>query len=207
LKPTRSHITLLPIYGIGLFIILYIIATLLYPGGSDVDKLAKGFSWLNNYWCELMASQAQNGDVNTARPVAITAMAVLCATMGLFWYNTSFLFKPGTISRQIIRYAGILSVMTIIFLLTRQHDTVINISGTLGLVALSGTLIGLYKNNMKFLVFYGIVLLLLVGANNYIYYTGNFFYILPVIQKITFLLFLLWFGIVTIRLYKESFHL
>jgi hypothetical protein len=200
---TRSHITLLPVYGICLFIILYIIATLLYPGGSDVDKLARDFSWLNNYWCELMASYARNGDINTARPVALTAMAVLCISLGLFWYNTSFLFKPRTAARYIVRYAGILSMITVVFLFTREHDTVMNISGTLGVIAIAVTIAGLYKNKMRSLVIYAIVCLLLIVLNNYIYYTGQFFYALPVVQKITFLIILLWFVIVSMQLYKR----
>jgi hypothetical protein len=78
-----------------------------------------------------------------------------------------------------------------------------NISGTLGVIAIICTLVGLYRNGMKFLVIYAVVCLLLIALNNYIYYTGHFFYALPVVQKISFLVILLWFVISTVQLYKR----
>ena len=45
---TKSILVLIPIFGTILFVVLYIVATLLYPGGSQVDKNSIGFSWMNN---------------------------------------------------------------------------------------------------------------------------------------------------------------
>jgi hypothetical protein len=45
---TKIILVLIPIFGTILFIVLYIVATLLYPGGSQVDKNSIGFSWMNN---------------------------------------------------------------------------------------------------------------------------------------------------------------
>lgn len=49
----------------------------------------------------------------------------------------------------------------------------------------------------------GFFCLLLIGANNYIYYTGNWLYVLPVLQKITFLLVMTWMGIITWAIYRK----
>lgn len=205
LKSTTSNINLLlPVIGITLFIILYILATLLYPGGHDHDKTSAGFSWVHNYWCELMAPLAQNNETNTARPVAITAMFILCLSLGIFFYRASRLFWPGSTGRRIVRSSGILSMITLVALLAGEHDRVINSSGILGMIAMVGTLIGLYKIHSYGLVWHGSICLLLVVVNNYIYYTGEFFYALAVIQKITFFLFLVWFIVVTIVLYKRE---
>src|SRR3954449_6164304 len=65
--------TLLPLFGIILFLLLYFIATLYYPGGAQFDKTTKGFSWTQNYWCNLLNENAINGLPNPARPIAITA--------------------------------------------------------------------------------------------------------------------------------------
>ena len=41
----KSIWVLTPIFGILIFVVLYIVAALLYPGGSQVDKNSIGFSW------------------------------------------------------------------------------------------------------------------------------------------------------------------
>lgn len=203
LTPTRSNklFHLVPFIGFLFFILLYIVAASLYPGGSDVDKSAVGFSWLHNYWCELLASHAQNGSGNLARPVAITAMIVLCTSIGLFWYFASFLFPAKTLGRWTTRVAGIGS-MAVILLLFVAHNTAINLSGLLGVIAILMTMIGLYRHGAYILLRLGIFCLVLCALNNYIYHTTLYMYYLPVIQKFTFLLFLLWFGLVNIYLYR-----
>lgn len=35
------------------FLLFYVVATFFYPGGSQLDKTASGFSWTQNYWCNL----------------------------------------------------------------------------------------------------------------------------------------------------------
>ncbi|PIQ21332.1 MAG: hypothetical protein COW65_09725 [Cytophagales bacterium CG18_big_fil_WC_8_21_14_2_50_42_9] len=77
---------LAPLFGSTLFLLLYFVATLYYPGGSQFDKNTKGFSWAHNYWCNLLNENAINGQPNPARPIALTAMMVLCLTLTVFWY-------------------------------------------------------------------------------------------------------------------------
>ncbi|MBN8676119.1 MAG: hypothetical protein J0L56_18450 [Chitinophagales bacterium] len=194
---------LLPALGIGLYVLLYIIATFLYPGGSDINRAAAGFSWQHNYWCELMADYAQNGQVNTARPVAITAMFLLGISLTLFWYFASFLFRSRSPGRILIRYAGILSMLTMVFLLFAEHDPVINTAGALGMTALITVTIGLYKKRNYTLAAMGILCVLLSALNNYIYFTNELYY-LPVIQKISFAVFLFWFIRVSFYLYRRQ---
>ena len=82
----KNMLVLVPIFGTMLFVVLYIVATFLYPGGSQVDKNAVGFSWTNNYWCNLLNENAINGQLNPAKPVALTAMFLLCFTLAYFWF-------------------------------------------------------------------------------------------------------------------------
>jgi hypothetical protein len=72
---------LAPLFGSIVFVLLYFAATLLYPGGSQVDIDSKGFSWLHNYWCNLLSVTAINKQHNAARPLAITGMVVLTLTL------------------------------------------------------------------------------------------------------------------------------
>ncbi len=198
---------LLPVGGIFLFILLYIVAAFLYPGGSDADNTATRFSWQNNYWCELMATKAQNGQPNTARPVAILAMIVLAFSLIIFWNNIAGLFVYRKSSSLITQYCGTGSMLVLPFLFTGLHDPVINIAGLLGCIAIIALLVNLYKYKMYFLFLLGIFCLLLCGVNNYVYYSKDLLDHLPVIQKISFLIFLLWFILLSLTLYRKKLSL
>lgn len=206
MKSQRSNtgLLLLPVIGICLFVILYFIAAALYPGGSEVNRLAKGFSWKHNYWCDLLETHAENGEQNTARPMAIIATAVLSISIAAFWYFVPRLFSFKTFLKKIIQYAGIMSMGMLVFLQADFHDTVINTSGVLGIVAITLTLVGLYKNHSYSLFLLGLFCLFLFFLNNYIYYSKNGIGYLAIIQKISFFLFLLWFFILTIQLFLKT---
>ena len=197
---SRTNWILIPLFGICLFILLYVIATLYYPGGSNFDSTAAGFSWQHNYWCELMNERAVNGSINDARPIAIVAMAVLVISLASFWYQFSVVFRSK--GWRLIRFAGIASMLIVVFLHLGAHDLIMSIAGALGIAALIGSLVVLFKMR-RFAVFYlGIFCICLCVLNNYIYYSGFKFYYLPVIQKFTFFFFLLWFVWVNVLMYR-----
>ena len=196
---------LTPIFGIVVFIVLYIVAALLYPGGSQVDKNSIGFSWINNYWCNLLNEKAINGQYNPAKPVAITGMLVLCFTLSLFWFLFARHMQIGKRLKLIIQISGTLSIVIAFFLLTNiDHDLVLNLASSLGVIATIGTFIGLYKNKLYLLFAFGLLIILLVGLNNYVYYTKTLIIYLPVIQKISFAAFLIWICCIDIILYRRS---
>lgn len=195
---------LLPAGGMALFVALYALAAALYPGGSPTDKTAPGFSWLHNYWCNLLTANAINGQPNPAQPVALLAMGVLCLSLMLFWYYLPPLFQFGARAAGTVRSAGILSMVAAGFLSTAQHDLVLNIACALGVVALGGTFVGLYQTGRLGLLGLGALCLVLLGVNNYVYYSQHFIVALPVIQKITFAVFLLWFSLLSLAVYNQG---
>jgi uncharacterized membrane protein HdeD (DUF308 family) len=197
---TNTFLFLSPLLGICLYILIYLVATYLFPGGSDFDKSALGFSWRHNYWCELLAEKAPNGAVNTARPVAIFGMFVLAASLIMFWYLFSILFTDK--GRLLIRYTGLLSMVIALFLFAGPHDLVMIVSGLLGLFALAMCLVILYRQKKYWLVFIGWFCIGLCALNNYIYYTGVGFNNLAFIQKITFVFFFYWFIAVNFYMFR-----
>ncbi|WP_375446854.1 hypothetical protein [uncultured Fibrella sp.] len=194
---------LVPLLGIGTFLVLFLLATYLYPGGSQADKQAVGFSWLHNYWCNLLNVYAMNGQPNLARPVALAAMSVLCISLSIFWYFLPLLFTFSQRGSLLIRSTGIGSMLSALFIFTNFHDLVINIAGFLGLITLTGTFIGLYKCRLIKLLWLGIGCLLLMVVNNYIYYTSDSLYYLPLVQKVTFAFVLLWISLLTIQMVAQ----
>jgi hypothetical protein len=204
LHRSKSIWILTPFIGSLLFIALYIIAALLYPGGSGTDKTAMGYSWTNNYWCNLLSANAINGQTNIARPVAVTAMFILCLSLFTFWILFPALTQLKKYHKLLIQVAGTICMLTSFLLLTGiDHDLAINISSAFGLIAMIGTLIALYQLKWKRLFAIGLFDLLLVALNNYLYHSNEMMY-LPIVQKISFLSFLIWFSLISINLYQRS---
>ena len=74
----------LPMAGMILFVVFYIIAAWQYPGGSYAFPNKTGFNFKDNYLCDLLDAQTINGLENTARTYARMALAILCFSLGLF---------------------------------------------------------------------------------------------------------------------------
>ena len=199
----RSIYELIPVFGTVIFVILYIVSTFLYPGGSQADKNSIGFSWVNNYWCNLLNENAINGQHNSAKPVALTGMFVLCFTLSFFWFLFPEHTTIGKIGRLVIQISGIIAMTIAFFLFTSiNHDLVTNLASSFGAIAIIGTFIGLYKNKWYSLFVFGLLNILLVVLNNYFYYTTDLLIYLPVTQKITFATFLIWICCIDIKMYR-----
>jgi hypothetical protein len=197
-------IILAPILGVLVFIILYIIAARLYPGGSSIDKHSSGFSWQHNYWCNLLNEKAINGQYNTAQSFAIAGMFVLGLTLSFFWFIFSKNIPIHKNLKRVIQISGVLSMGVALLLASRlNHDLVINIASLLVAMAIVGTFIGLYKSKWFGLLTFGCFNILLVGLNNYLYYSSSLIIYLPLIQKITFLSFLVWICCISVSLYLK----
>lgn len=199
----KPYLLILPLASIIIFACLYIIATTLYPGGSQADNNANGFSWLNNYWCNLLNEYAMNGEPNTARPIAFAGMCVLCISLAAFWILFPLYTGLKTGVRRSIQIFGGGAMGIGFFLFTNLHDMIINLAMLSALIAIIGTFAGLYKLKWKGLIIFGVFNLLLVGVNNILYYGDGLLIYLPVVQKISFISFLLWISLIDIQLYKK----
>jgi hypothetical protein len=171
-----------------------------YPGGSQADPHAKGFSWIHNYWCNLLNDRAINGQQNPARPIAATAMTILCLSLSAFWIH----FPVTSLERRqlvrLVQVAGVAAMVIALLLNTSlDHDMITNLASLLGLIAVAGTLAGLYRLKWWSLFRLGIVNLVLVVLNNLFYYNPGLISYLPLVQKLSFLSFLVWFFLIAWR--------
>jgi hypothetical protein len=205
-KPIFRILILTPVFGIVLFLILYVIATVFYPGGSQADMNATGFSWVNNYWCNLLNEVAMNGQLNSARPIALFAMGVLSCSLALFWIIfpsfTDFNIRSGLV----MKVAGILTMVIGMFSFTQYHDMVINLATFIGLIPMTFTFVGLYRAGWRKLYWGGLFILVLIVLNNILYYSEGLLHFLPVFQKFTFLYFLSWICLINTRIYDKEVH-
>lgn len=202
---SKNILLLTPIFGALFFVVLYFVATQFYPGGSQVDKNSVGFSWKNNYWCNLLNETAINGQPNLAKPIALTGMFVLCLALSFFWFIFPRQINLSKTLKVTIQVSGIFAMTVAFFLFTSiNHDFVTNLASTFGAIATIGTLIGLYKNKYSGLFAFGLFNILLVGLNNLCYYNKELIIYLPVIQKISFATFLIWICCIDIKLYQQE---
>ena len=194
-----------PIFGTLFFVVLYIVATLFYPGGSQVDKNSIGFSWTNNYWCNLLNETAINGQPNPAKPIALTGMFVICFTLSFFWFIFPVQINASKNLKLTIQISGTLSMIVACFLFTCiNHDLVTNLASAFGAIATIGILIGLYKKKWFVLFTFGLLNIVLVVLNNLFYYNQRLIVYLPVVQKISFAAFLIWVCCINIKLFQQQ---
>ncbi len=197
------YLLLFPIVGMGMFILLYILAAWAYPGGSWNILSQHGFSFWNNYLCDLLDFYALNGEINNGRILARAGLFVLCISLIILWYHLPRLFSYKNVNLIIMKICGILALISILFLAIGTHDLIVRIAGVLGVITFIISFIELFKNSYYKLATFGILCLIIFLINYYIYETGSYLEALPLIQKITFLAYILWFGCLDIALYQS----
>jgi hypothetical protein len=195
-----SYIKLIPLAGIVLFILLYIIAAIVYPGGNYLNNHSKGFSVLHNYWCDLLNENAQNGEINTSRPYAVSATIILCSSLIFFWYFIPKALNTKLLIKLLIQITGITSMFIGMFIFTSYHSEVITYAGLFGGIAFVLTFLGLYKAGWYKLIYFGVVCLVLGVITFAIYKTRMALIILPMIQKVTLLLSLAWIFLIDLKM-------
>lgn len=199
--------SLLPLIGTLLFVGLAGWATTRYPGGSAPHPTTIGFDWLNNYWCDLLAERAANGQPNPASPVALTAMGVLCLSLLTLWLTVPRLFPARRAGGQVrwwVQYPGITAMLVAPFIASAYHDAAINLASMLIVPPLLFTMMGLYRTRLRRLFWTGMLCSALMMLNQFIYQTHWQLNALPIVQKITFAAVLVWIGGISWRVYRAG---
>lgn len=115
--------------------ILIVRATLLYPGGSLLDKNSVGFGWSKNFFSNLFATTAVNGAENPGWIWALIGMAFHSVGYGIFFIHMSKKI-PTSQGAKILKFIGITNILLIFLIATPLHD--------LGTISIILTLIGLF---------------------------------------------------------------
>lgn len=194
---------MLPLIGMGLFVILFLVTTWQY--NTKLDGLANNisFSLRENYLCELLNINTYEGVVNPAYITARIALTIICFSYILFWYQLPKLFPLKNNRQKFMQVNGMLSMAILLFLATGNHDTIIRIAGFFWAIAILFALIELYKTGFYVHFVFGTFCLLLFLYNYVIYEAEIQLELLPIIQKITFVLFLSWFAYLNRLLYLK----
>ncbi|MDG1334146.1 MAG: hypothetical protein P8P74_17570 [Crocinitomicaceae bacterium] len=192
MKKISGYISYFPTMGILLFFALFAYSSTLYPGGSQADVNSVGYDWMNNYWCNLMNEYAMNEELNPARSFAITAMILLCSSLMLFFIQFSIKIARNTFWRNAIKWGGMLSMIFAAFMFSEFHDLMTTLSSIFGVLVVIGIIWEIYKSRLTGFKITGVACILLLGINNYIYYSEVYIEYLPIIQKVMFIVVLFW---------------
>lgn len=179
--------------GIILYMVLYFIAASRYPGGNSFNEKTPGFSWRYNFWCNLLNETAINGEPNKGQLIALAGLLVLCISLTLFFIAAPGALRLNNSARMAIRISGSAAMLAALLLASPlPHDLITNIASGLGLIAMAGLLLGIYRTGLHLLFGWALLNLLLVVLNNWFYLDPELIRYLPIVQKISFLSFLLW---------------
>ena len=190
----------------GMFGALYVYAASLYPGGSQASLTSIGYDWANNYWCNLLNDQGMNGLDNPAQPFAIGAMIILCLSLLHFFFLFANGFEMPEKWRTIIKASGVLSMVSATLIATEYHDLMTTVSSIFGILVVAGIIKAVYSSDMTVFKWSGFICILLLLVNNYIYYTNVFLDYLPLIQKATFVLVLLWIAGLNVKVVGKTWR-
>jgi hypothetical protein len=178
----KKHFVLI---GIIVALLLLLIATLVYPGGSLSNKNAVGFDWSKNFISNLFAEKAVNGLDNPARLWADGGMIFLALSFATFFIAFSQKI-PVKSASMIIRYLGASGMVFMFLIVTPLHDIMITIASTMFLVSLFYITVFVLKSKLTLLKYLCVFGLLIFYYTLYLYGSGSYD-ILPIMQKVTFI--------------------
>lgn len=165
-------------------VVLIIIATLVYPGGSLFDKNSIGFQWSENFFSNLFGATALNGSTNASRIWAIAGVAFHSVGYGIFFVNMSKKL-PVRNAAIVLKLIGTANILFSFLIVTPLHDLMITISSTLFLLGLFYITVFILKTKLHAFKFFCIICLLAFYFTLFLYGLGNW-KLLAILQKVSF---------------------
>lgn len=165
-----------------------VIATLLYPGGSILDKNSVGFDWTKNFFSNLFLTKALNGADNPARIWALFGMLFNSIGYGLFFFHTSRKIRHNH-TALVLKSIGIANTVFTFLIATPLHDIMVTVSSTLTMLGLFYITVFIVRTKLIWMKLFCITSLLIFYFTLYLYGAGDWG-LLAVMQKVSFLCFM-----------------
>lgn len=189
---TRRRLSITPIAAVASFIALYFVCAALYPGGTRADPSRVGFSFADNYWCDVLDVTTYGGTPNPAAPVALGATVLLALGLSALWWLAPVLFPAARGRALLVRSAGVVSGLVTPLIATKHHDLVINVAVLAGTAAFVVVMTAVRAREGRHLVALAAVAFAAAMTNFVMWRTGWMLSALPLVQKAAFAAFLAW---------------
>lgn len=195
---------------VALFVVLWITAMSLYPGGSAFDPDAVGHVWWRNFVCDLLASETSDGRSNRAGSIAMTTGVVVVVLFGMLrlWWSV----RVGMRWRTVVRVVAIGAVLLTLGICVEQamalplpHGVLVMAAGVVGLVPTALAMRDDWQQPDDSFVRRGAMVGLGLSAIvNFVSYTivqlgGPLTPVVPTAQKCAILFLLLWLWLIPDR--------
>lgn len=185
---------------------LLILATFHYPGGTYENVNSEGYDWANNYISNLLGPLAVNGTENAARPYAILGVLFLTASFGVFFVKFSNRIKIKSAS-LVIKYLGVLAtILGFITVVPSMHDIMVTASSILTLLIFFYITVMVIKSKLSLMKVLSIIFLLTFYFGAYMYFTRSYLEYMPIMQKVIFLMKIVWILSLQYLTRKEDFQ-
>jgi hypothetical protein len=184
----QKHLTAICL---ALALLFFMIAALLYPGGSQANSQSVGYDLGNNYLCNLFDAHGINGANNPGMVWAFVGMFFMCVGLGSFFYRVSSKIQHRS-SAMIIRYAGMASMFFAFWVITPYHDLMVTIAVVFAMFAVFYLSVFVFMSRHVFLKILAALCLFTLYFNAFVYYTSLWLEILPIVQKINYLVIISW---------------
>ena len=132
-------------------------------------------------------------------------MFFLCASFGAFFIDFSNKITAVT-SALIVKYGGVGAMFFAFLTITPFHDLMIVVSSVLVLLSCFYITVFVLKSKGLFLKLLSIVFMSTAYVSIYVYFSRSFLDFLPMLQKITFLLSIIWVLSLVYFTRKEDFE-
>lgn len=131
------------------------------------------------------------GEANAARPLAVVGVIGFCASMAVVFAAIAQR-GPTPRHRKTVQIAGIGSMVYAALVVTPMHDVLVGVALVFFLTAVLTLAHGLYVERRFGLLGLGLTSLALVLGNATMYYGDLFYGFLPVVQKASLGLWVVW---------------
>lgn len=176
--------------GVLVSIICLVVAAAGYPGGYD---------WFGQSISSLFQPLASDGSHNSSRLLAALAVMLFCSSIAVL-FDAIAKKGPSRVHRKTIQAAGIGSMVYAALVVTPMHDTLVGVALVFFVAAIFTILHWLYLQRRYRMLAAGLVCLALTIGNASMYYGEVLYGFLPIVQKVSLILWVVWlFG-----LYKPS---
>ncbi len=184
----------IPKMALAVFIVFYLISILLYLQSSVSTSPFNSVSIWEGYLCDLIEPSPSGQTINLARPFAIVALWSICFGLLFLWRNVMVKSRPNNIWYQKVWHRfGLFAIFLMLLLPFGNHDRIILYSGISGMVSVLFLCFDLKQGGHLEQFLAGLLFLAALTFNNLFYLFDLWVTILPLIQKVTLLLFIVWY--------------
>jgi hypothetical protein len=172
----------LPIIGVVSAAAVFAVAATRYPGGYD---------WLGQSISSLFQPIALNGSQNASRLPAAVGVLIFCLSMGVV-FNGVAKRASTRWHRKTIQIAGVGSMVYAALVVTPMHDALVGVALLFFVTAMVAIFHWLYLERRFGMLAAGIACISLTLSNATMYYGDLLYGFVPVVQKISIFLWVLW---------------